>query len=105
MEGAKGKSQPLKYYGFSRLSFMIILTTLVVYSLTLPDNIVSPSLGQSGNFLLYLHASVGEAARTGMELMERVPCDVSEYKILAAANQIVDFGLKDVGYEYFNSTH
>ena len=30
-------------------------------------------------------------------------CDVSEAKILAAANQVVDLGLKDAGYEYVNS--
>lgn len=29
-------------------------------------------------------------------------CDVSEDKIVAAANQIVDKGLRDVGYEYVN---
>ena len=57
----------------SRFSSVIVLTTSVVYSLTLPDNVVSPSLQQSGNFLLYLHASVGKATRIGMELLERVP--------------------------------
>jgi alpha-galactosidase len=30
-------------------------------------------------------------------------CDVSEEKILDAANQIVNMGLKDLGYEYVNS--
>jgi hypothetical protein len=30
-------------------------------------------------------------------------CDVDETKILTAANEIVNLGLKDVGYEYVNS--
>jgi alpha-galactosidase len=30
-------------------------------------------------------------------------CDISEAKILTAANQMVSLGLKDAGYEYVNS--
>ena len=30
-------------------------------------------------------------------------CDVNETKILTAANEIVNLGLKDAGYEYVNS--
>lgn len=29
-------------------------------------------------------------------------CDINEMKILAAANAIIDLGLKDLGYEYVN---
>ncbi|KAF5380422.1 hypothetical protein D9615_004645 [Tricholomella constricta] len=49
-----------------------------------------------------------ETPSTGLELLERLPGGyatvnhINEAKILAAANQIVSLGLKDVGYEYVN---
>jgi alpha-galactosidase len=35
--------------------------------------------------------------------MECVRCDISETKVMTAANEIVSTGLKDLGYEYVNS--
>ncbi|OBT54139.1 hypothetical protein VE04_06758 [Pseudogymnoascus sp. 24MN13] len=37
-----------------------------------------------------------------MELRERLLVDLDADKIMAAANKVVNLGLKDVGYEYIN---
>merc|ERR1712225_152218 len=56
-----------------------------------------------GNALL-LRDNVGRLPALGWNSWNAYHCDVDESKIMAAANQVVKLGLKDVGYEYINST-
>ncbi|KAG4417400.1 alpha-glucosidase maltase [Cadophora malorum] len=54
-----------------------------------------------GNALL-LRDNVGRLPALGWNSWNAYHCDVDESKIMAAANQVVKLGLKDVGYEYIN---
>ncbi|PVH74672.1 glycoside hydrolase family 27 protein [Cadophora sp. DSE1049] len=54
-----------------------------------------------GNALL-LRDNVGKLPALGWNSWNAYHCDIDETKIMAAANQVVKLGLKDVGYEYIN---
>jgi hypothetical protein len=88
----------------SRLSTVMFLTVPVVYSLILPDGVVSLPSWKLPSASAYMQVQ-GRLPALGWNSWNAYHCDVSEDKILAAANQMVDLGLKDVGYEYVNSMH
>jgi alpha-galactosidase len=45
----------------------------------------------------------GKLPALGWNSWNAFSCDVDADKIMAAANEVVNLGLKDVGYEYINS--
>jgi alpha-galactosidase len=49
------------------------------------------------------HVKQGKLPALGLNSWNAFGCNVDAGKIMAAANQVVNLGLKDVGYEYINS--
>jgi alpha-galactosidase len=62
---------------------------------------LSPSSSKLRSRLLI--PAQGKLPALGWNSWNAFACDVSEEKILTAAKEIVDLGLKDAGYEYVNS--
>ena len=88
---------------FARIFSLLIITAPVAYSLVLQDDVVSPEFGpEIASYCADIEVK-GRLPALGWNSWNAYHCDVSEDKILAAANQIVDLGLKDAGYEYVNS--
>lgn len=50
-----------------------------------------------------LKAIQGKLPALGWNSWNAFGCDVNETKIMTAANEVVNLGLKDAGYEYINS--
>ncbi|KAL5319275.1 hypothetical protein ACEPPN_012325 [Leptodophora sp. 'Broadleaf-Isolate-01'] len=67
------------------------------FSISLAALVTIPAV----NALVYVDGT-GKLPALGWNSWNAYYCDIDEGKILAAANSIVDLGLKDAGYEYVN---
>lgn len=58
----------------------------------------------SFNDTTMLTATKGKLPALGWNSWNAFGCDINETKIMTAANEVVNLGLRDVGYEYINSS-
>jgi hypothetical protein len=56
------------------------------------------------NYNAILTATQGKLPALGWNSWNAFGCDVDETKIMTAANEVVNLGLKNAGYEYINSS-
>jgi hypothetical protein len=81
-----------------------VILAPTVSSLALPDGVVGYNIHIESISTLVADMSIqGRLPALGWNSCNAYHCDVTEQKILDAAIQIVDLGLKDVGYRYVNS--
>lgn len=56
-----------------------------------------------GSNALVRPGNVGKLPALGWNTWNAFGCDIDATKIMTAANEVVNLGLKDLGYEYINS--
>jgi alpha-galactosidase len=84
---------------------LIALTSLLgfpaAHALVQKNGVVSLSISR-GHYS-YTKTVQGKLPALGWNSWNAFGCDVNETKIMTAANEVVNLGLKDAGYEYINS--
>lgn len=84
--------------------YLVLATSLSLlpqaHALVRPDGVVRSTASSSVYMLI---SRQGRLPALGWNSWNAFNCDINATKILTAAEQVVNLGLKDLGYEYINS--
>lgn len=86
------------------VSFVGVLSR-TAFTLVLPDGVVGFIMRRSVKKKTTNELLQGKLPALGWSSWNAYGCEVNDEKIKTAASELIDFGLKDVGYNYVNSQY